>query len=477
MCDADDIGEDSTWREAWRRFRADRTKFWLTALIAGPLLAFSLYWIAANFFMPRIYSVGVLRGSPEMHVLQELSAALREKYIGPRLTLREFEHTGAIRDALDKNAIDFGVLRTDATFPANALSAVIFREISMAAFALDDKGADDVFALRDSKLGVLSTFAEADALARNTLAAANVKPASIVNFEDVGKAAAALKSGDTAAIIAISGPTDGGLARAARALALDAKLKVKLVDFPDIEQLTAVNPGLTAHKIAAGALTRKPKFPAEEHTAVKTEMRLVARTRIDRNDVSEIANGLYSNRVRIARKAPSINLIKTIDNDYVTSSLFPVHPGALDYFRRETMSFYERYNEQIWLLIFYGGSIASAIGWLVQRGMRAGQREERNILKAMSDVICEIQETADEQKLQSLARESEDLVRQAMCMASSGQLSHRRISAILLGQTAIDNALASARERARRASDEGQFASSCTNPERFTTSAHSRISR
>ena len=126
-----------------------------------------------------------------------------------------------------------------------------------------------------------------------------------------------------------------------------------------------------------------------------------------------------------------------------------MHPGALDYFRRETMSFYERYNEQIWLLIFYGGSIASAFGWLLQRSFRSGRTEQRNILKAMSDIIGAIQQSQDEADVQRLARESEDLVRQAMCMASAGQLSHRRISAILLGQQAIDNAIAAAQVRVR----------------------------
>ena len=117
--------------------------------------------------------------------------------------------------------------------------------------------------------------------------------------------------------------------------------------------------------VPAGSLSGRPELPDEDLKTVGVSYRLMARSGLDRSPVSKITQYLFQMRSRIAQTTP-VNLMKAPDNDTMTSAALPNHPGAVDYFNREQETFMDRYGDWLWLLLFAGGGVSSALAWIAR---------------------------------------------------------------------------------------------------------------
>ena len=105
----------------------------------------------------------------------------------------------------------------------------------------------------------------------------------------------------------------------------------------------------------------------------------MARSGLDRAPVSKVIQYLFQMRSRIAQAVPAVNLMKAPDNDTITSAALPNHPGTVDYLNREQETFMDRYGDWLWLLLFAGGGISSALAWVAE--VLARKRREGYVAK------------------------------------------------------------------------------------------------
>ena len=93
-----------------------------------------------------------------------------------------------------------------------------------------------------------------------------------------------------------------------------------------------------------------------------------------------------------ARTAPAVNQMKAPESDTMTSAALPNHPGAVDYFTREQESFMDRYGDWLWLLLFAGGGISSALAWASEFLARKRRELVDELLDRLTSLIAEARE-------------------------------------------------------------------------------------
>ena len=434
--------EEGTFAALKKLVRRNKAMTFFAALFFIPLLLGAVYFSYTLFSAPKLLTAGILEGAPDVKVIEALRDALPASKAKVRLLVKLYPDLPSIVAAMEKKDIDLAVHRSDAPFPANARAVVNLREVSVSFLVMKSAELKDIGALTGKRIDVVSQQVDAVQFVTAILAGTEAKKAVIgkaVSLEDAGKS---LRSNAAAAIAIVDSP-DRRFTRAAwKVIASSAGKPVELLPQVEADELAAANPGITQDKIAAKSISQRPPFPEEELTIAKVSYLLLARQDIDRNYIASLTATLFTRRIEIARKAPGVNTIKTIDNDYVTSSLIPVHDGALDYFRREQMNFYERYNDLIWLVILYGGSLFSGFVWLGQSMFRSRRENERNLLEDLAAVLEKSQAAISQEELEHLRRAVDDIIRQCLAFAHTGVLSQKRLTAIWLGYGAVQQALA-----------------------------------
>lgn len=410
----------------------------LASILSIPLLVWGVYRSAKILYAPKTISVGVVLGSPDLELMEAVRRLIPTSGAGLRLNIREFESQQTIAAALEAKKLDIAVLRSDFPLPANTRAAVNLREISLTLVALTKKESLDMRSLEGKAIALLSAKADARDFTISVLRAAGVKPAAVVIAKSAGEANTLLKENKIAALAIVDSPERAYTRRMWRNVT--SGLKIELLPIADINEFSAANPGLSEDKIGAKSIAVKPAFPDEAVSVLKSSYILVARADLKRTQVASIVKVIYTNRIELARTAPSVNSIKTTDTEYVTSSLIPVHDGALDYFRREQLSFYDRYSDIIWLVLIFGGSVFSGIAWFAQNGFRKARDRERNILRELSTILEQVPLVAAEQ-LKGLSQAADSLAQDCLLLTHRKLLGPRRLTAITLGYKAVRDAI------------------------------------
>ena len=196
--------------------------------------------------------------------------------------------------------------------------------------------------------------------------------------------------------------------------------------------------------IPAGTFGGRPKRPAEEVKTVGASYRLMARGTVSRVAIASATQHLFEWRSRLAAAAPVAKLMKAPDFDTTvaaTSARLPNHPGAVDYFEREQQTFLDRYEDYIYLLAFFGGTIGSAVAWLGQRLARKRRERVDVVLDRLLDVMREVRTVPSEADLDALAIEVDDLVADVVRYARERSIDSRTVSALILAVDGVHAAI------------------------------------
>jgi len=212
------------------------------------------------------------------------------------------------------------------------------------------------------------------------------------------------------------------------------------------EALALKLPTLTQLKIPPGTLSGRPELPDEEVETVAVSYRLMARSDLDRGPLSKLTQYLFQMRSRIAQTEPSVNLLTAPDDDTATSAALPNHPGALDYYKREQLTFMDRYGDWVWLGLLFGGSLTSGVAWVGQFFIRKRRELIDEILDRLMCILSEARAAQTVPQLDALALEIDSLVTHAVRYARYRTTSTRTMSALILS---IDSARAAILDRRR----------------------------
>lgn len=432
------------------------------------LLALGLATTAALVFYlsrPTVLTVAVApQDGPETGLVEAYAQALNRAREDVRLKL--VRH-GDVRDsgaALQAGRADLAIVRPDVFMPENGLTLAVLHDEALLIAAPEAAGIDDFpdlarkrigFVVRhDADLPFLANMlafydlaqaggdtAEAE-LGPGHVALVPLKPAEVT-------AAVAEKRVDAVAVIA--SPSSKPALATVRAVEFGApERKVALVSVPDTDAILQRYPELQAVTIPAGTFGGRPKRPAEEVKTVGASYRLMARSTVNRVAVASVTQHLFEWRSKLAAVAPVAKLMKAPDFDTTvaaTSARLPNHPGAVDYFEREQQTFLERYEDYIYLFAFFGGTIGSGIAWLGQRLARKRRERVDVVLDRLLDILREARGAGRAEVLDTLARETDELVADVVQYARERTIDARTLSALILAVDAVQAALADARRQ------------------------------
>lgn len=413
-------------------------------LLSAGLAAFG-YWY---FVSPTRLVVAIVPSDgPEARLVEGYAQALQERKRDIRLRTLPFEDVRQSAEALQQNRVDLGVVRPDVFLPNNGLTVAILREEALVLLASGAAKIEDLADLAGKRLGlvthhaadlpVLTTVLQHYDLAPPAIAIVPLKP-------DEVEAAFAGKRIDALAFVAA--PVAAEAANLARAAMKALNGKIKVIPVGESEALALKTPVLTAATIPAGALGGRPRQPDEEVKTIGVSYRLMARSDANRATISKVAQYLFQMRSRIAQTTPAVNFMKAPDTDTATSDALPNHPGAVDYFAREQLTFMDQYGDWLWLALFAGGGLSSGFAWVSQLFARKRRELVDQVLDRLICILTEARGSGSVKELDELALEIDGLVTHAIRHTRRRRTGTRTMSSLML---AIDSARAAIADRRR----------------------------
>jgi TRAP transporter TAXI family solute receptor len=398
--------------------------------------------------------------APEAKLVEAYVKTLEEQKSPLRLSLVPTEDARASAGALQRKSVDLAVVRTDVSLPVNGLSMAILREEALIIAAPVASKIDDIAALEKKRLGIVVRH-EADLpFVEMILGHYDLRPPSVsvmaLKEADVADAVASKK---VDAVAFLAPPTSAIAETLVRAVEKATGGKMAIVPVGQAQTLAERYPALTAVEIAAGALGGRPKQPSEDIKTVGVSYRLMAGADLDRTTIAQATQYLFQMRPRLALATPAANQMKALDTDTATGAALPIHPGAIDYFAREQLTFMERYGDWLWLALFSMGGVSSALAWVAQQFAR----KRRELIDVLLDRLLKILDDARKAKsvggLDDLALELDRLVSLAVKYARNRTTNARAMSALILG---IESARAAIADRRRDILDETSGAATKT---------------
>lgn len=430
-----------------RNLRKREWRLGLGALILAlgtTLAAFGYYYFAS----PTPFTVAVgPRDGVEARLMGAFAEFLVEHKKDVRLTLVPFDDVRQSAEALQQKKVDLAIVRPDVFLPDNGLTLSILREEAVLVFAPSANKIKDMSDLAKKRLGVV-THHEADLPVLTTiLAHYDLDPPNITLVSlGTNEVEAAFTAKTVDALAFVAAPVGQEAARLVQIMLKVSNRNVTVVPVKEVEALALKTPALTSMTVPAGSLSGRPELPDDDLKTVGVSYRLMARSGLDRSPISKITQYLFQMRSRIARATISVNLMKAPDNDTITSAALPNHPGAVDYFNREQETFMDRYGDWLWLVLFAGGGVSSALAWIAQFFAHKRRELVDEVLDRLTCILSEARQAKTEADIDALHAELDNLVTHAIRYARRHTTNTRAMSALIL---AIDSARAAIADRRR----------------------------
>jgi TRAP-type uncharacterized transport system substrate-binding protein len=341
--------------------------------------------------------------SEDTRVVQAIAAQLARDRTNIHLTTTVLP--GGTREAaaaIDKDTTDLAVVRHDTGMPKDGKVVAILRK-NVVAFIVPSvpeapkaaKGkAKAKAAPKDAKkepvekitdlvgrrLGVVGRSPNNIELLKVILRQYNVSPDKIVILmsEDLAKpnapdkisviqydpnnVAAAIRESNVDAIMSV-GPVSSPITADAIAAATRDKEPPKFLALGAAEAIAERNPIYESTEIKAGAFGGSPPRPEESVETIGVNHYIVARRQLDDQTVADFTKHLFAIRQALSAELPAAAKIEKPDTD--KDAAVPVHPGAAAYLDGELKSFFDRYNDWIYLGLMVFSLLGSAFAGLL----------------------------------------------------------------------------------------------------------------
>ena len=447
------------WRFRLPLFLVRRDGLFLVgAVVLLALAGLYFYWTRPT---PLTVAAGP-RDTADARLIEAYAALLAREKRSIRLAVTYQDDVRDAATALQEGRADLAVVRPDVRTPENGLTLAVLRDEVLIVAAPEAAGIADLPGLARKRLGVVARHGADTAFVQSLLRYYDLKPMAadavgplaadgivLVPLAADGVAAAlAERRVDAVAVVAgPASPSALALMRAVEGVAKDRK--IVFAGVPDGEAIAQRSPETPAVTIPAGTFGGRPKRPEEELKTVGVSYRLMARDDLRRETAAAVTQYLFEKRTHLAAAAPSASLLKSPDFDSAitaTSARLPNHPGAVDYFQREQLTFFQAYGDWVYLAMFGGGSIFSAAAWLGQRLRRKRRALVDIVLDRLMDILAEARESTTAAALDEWALEIDSLVLHAVRYARLRTTDTRTMSALIL---AIDSARSAVADRRR----------------------------
>jgi NMT1-like family len=197
-------------------------------------------------------------------------------------------------------------------------------------------------------------------------------------------------------------------------------------------------------EVVRGSFGGTPPRPAETIETLGVSHRLVARSTLDDNLVSELTRLIFVARPSLASEVPLANRIEAPDTS--KSSTLPVHPGASAYYDGEVQSFFERYGDWFYLAVMVLSIAGSGVAAVASRSASRSRARNMELLRELLSIVRRAHTGQSIEELDALDRQADDILGAALGKAGSGDIDNAGVAAFTLG---LDQARRAIGERRR----------------------------
>jgi TRAP-type uncharacterized transport system substrate-binding protein len=392
-----------TARDGWgRRFRLMMQHTGLIvaaiALLCGGVAALAYHYSA----QPTELKIAVgPQNSDDARIIQAFAAQFARDRLNIRLHVVAVPGPLEAANALDKSETDFAVVRRDVAMPKNGQAVAILRKnvvvFIVPSAAEPAKGAkgkaakaksteakpveklEQLVGRRVAVVGrsprnldllkaILRQYGigpeKVAMLGNDDVAKPNAKDKVSVVQLDPSNVGQAIRDSNADVIMSV-GPVSSPITADALAAAPRGKEPPTFLPISAAEAIAERNPVYESSEIKAGAFGGSPPRPEESVDTIEVQYFIVARKMVSEQVAADFTKNLFASRQAVAAEIPAAAKIEKPDTDKDAS--VPVHPGTAAYLDGELKTFFDRYNDWIYLglmvVSFLGSGFAGLLSY------------------------------------------------------------------------------------------------------------------
>lgn len=348
--------------------------------------------------------------------------------------------------ALDEDEADLAVVRTDIAMPNKAQSIAVMHRDGVVLLTLASRGIDSITALRGRTVGVVRRV-QANARVLEVLLSHYEVPKDAVRVEMIDATAdveEALRQGRVDAVLAVGTLSGRNVADtfAAVAAAGDGAAPVFL-PVNEAEAIAQRSTPYQAYEIVRGAFGGATPRPADVVKTLGVSHVLVASTDLPDGTVSELTRLLFTVRPAVAAIVPLANRIEAPDTS--KSASLPVHAGAAAYYDNEVETFFDRYDDWIYIGAMLLSVVGSGCAGLLSTASARRRARTLGFLDRLLGIVRLARAAQTATELDALEHETDEILGVALGKAGTGGLDHAGLSAFSLGLEQARHAIAERR--------------------------------
>lgn len=349
-------------------------------------------------------------GSEAARLIDAFRLALQRERSSVRLRLVSSDSPSDSATRLEREDVDFAIVRADISFPATAMTVAIWQRNPVVLSAPAAAGIERWTDLGGKTIGVLGRGVGYNIrLIQTILREHGVQPSTVRMVEVLPwETAEIFRKKQIEALVTIGPPSSKPVADAIAGLVRETPDgKVTLVPVREAEAVADRVPYLESMDIIAGSFGSNPPRPAENFPTLGVVHYLVARRGVDDAVASEFTQQLFTLRPALAAQHPAANRLEVPDTE--KGSSVQVHPGALAYLTGEQKTFVEKYSDYLYLAIFglsLGGSaVAGILGYF---GLGRRDKDPGHLPEVLM-MLRQVRATDDNDVLDEIARRADDI--------------------------------------------------------------------
>lgn len=349
-------------------------------------------------------------GSEAARLIDAFRLALQRERSSVRLKLVSSDSPSDSAARLEREDVDFAIVRADIAFPPIAMVVAVWQRNPVVLSAPATAGIERWTDLGGKTIGVMGRGVGYNIrLIQTILREHGVQPSTVRMVEVLPwETADIFRKKQIEALVTVGPPSSKPVADAIAGLVRETPDgKVVLVPVREAEAVADRVPYLESIDIVAGSFGSNPPRPAENFPTLGVAHYLVARRGVDDTVVSEFTQQLFTLRPALAAQHPAANRLEVPDTE--KGSSVQVHPGALAYLTGEQKTFVEKYSDYLYLAIFglsLGGSaLAAVLGYF---GLGRRDKDPGHLPEVLM-MLRQARATDDNDVLDGIAHRADDI--------------------------------------------------------------------
>jgi TRAP transporter TAXI family solute receptor len=362
-----------------------------------------------------------------------------------RLRLVLTEGVDASAKAIEADNADLAIVRTDVAMPVKAQTVAIMHRDAALLVTTPDSGISKVSGLWGRNVGVVRDIPANRTLLETILAHYEIPKDSVpIVVLGANEVEEALRTKRVDAVLAVGTVTGRTMTETVAAAMQASNGSPVFIPVEEADAIAQRSPKFESLEVVRGTFGGTPPRPANTVETLGVSHRLVAKTSLDDNVVSELTKVLFTGRPTLAQEVPLANKIEAPDT--TKGQALPVHSGASAYYDGEVQTFFERYGDWFYLVVMVLSIGGSGIAAMASSAANKARARNMDLLRELLAIVRRAHEGASIAELDALDRQADDILGAALAKAGSGGIDNAGVAAFTLG---LDQARRAIGERRR----------------------------